>query len=87
MADKLVALLGPGDGPRMFTGRMSNLVARVVNLTEGCVSVSHDQGTTVISEVGNHQLPDTEFVQFSHKGKSKSLICTLLSKAHAVPSS
>lgn len=86
MADKLVALLGPGDGPRMFTGKMPNLVARVVNLTDGSVEVNHDQGTMLIETVGNHQLPESEFIQFCHKGKSKNLICTLLSKAHAVPS-
>ena len=86
MADKLVALLGSGDGPRMFTGRMRNLVARVVGLTGNPVRIVHDSGTEVVTEPGNHQIPDSEFVQFHHEGKSKTLICTLRSQADAVSS-
>lgn len=86
MADKLVALLGPGDGPRLFIGRMPTVVARIVGLKDGEVLIIHDQGTIVVQNGGEYDLPESQFVQFKHDGKSKSLICTLLAKAHAIPS-
>ena len=87
MADKLVALLGPGKGPRLFTGRMQNLVAKVQGLTHGIVSIIHDSATITVESGGEFPVPDSKWLQFHHDGKSKSLICTIQSKANAVSSS
>jgi hypothetical protein len=84
MADKLVALLGPGEGPRLFTGRMQSLVAKVQGLTDGVVSITHDAATIIVESGGEFPVPDSRWIQFHHVGKSKTLICTIQSKAHAL---
>lgn len=86
MADKLVALLGPGRGPRMFTGRMRNLVARVSNLKSGVVEITHDEATLTVESGGEFPVPDSSWIQFQHIGSSKHLICTIQSRNDAVPS-
>lgn len=86
MADKLVALLGPGRGPRMFTARMKNLVARVSNLKEGVVEIEHDEATITVESGGEFPVPDSSWITITHKGKSKHLICTIHSRNHAVSS-
>lgn len=86
MADKLVALLGPGRGPRMFTGRMKNLVARVANLKEGVVEIQHDEATITVESGGEFPVPDSSWIQFQHHGSSKHLICTIHSRNNAVSS-
>lgn len=84
MADKLVALLGPGKGPRLFTGRMKNLVLCVRNLSTGEVVITADREAWKIELDGEYPIPDSEWLEFSHEGKSKHLICTIQSKANAL---
>jgi hypothetical protein len=86
MADKLVALLGPGEGPRMYTGRMRNLVAKIIGLHNGHVEIAHDSGLLTVEASGEVAVPDSEWMQFHHVGKSRTLICTIQSKANALPS-
>jgi hypothetical protein len=84
MADKMVALLGPGKGPRMFTGRMTNLIAKVIGLRDGHVEIHHDSAVITVESGGEFPVPDSQWMQFHHHGKSKSLICTIQSKANAL---
>lgn len=91
MADKLVALLGPGDGPRMFTGNMKNLVAHIAGWKDGIIRIVCDGETRELVYMegidhGVNYLPPTQFVQFHHEGKSKHLICILRSKPNAISS-
>jgi hypothetical protein len=70
----------------MFTGRMKNLIAKVVNLKEGVVEIQHDNATLTVESGGEFPVPDSSWIQFQHNGSSKHLICTIQSRNDAVHS-
>jgi hypothetical protein len=52
MADKMVALVGPGKGPLMHTSRMGRLLVKLRELADGEVTIrtDEDEWTTAVDE-------------------------------------
>lgn len=82
MADRLVALLGPGVGPEVpLLGRRAKI--RVNGLREGeRVAVTLQNGKGVVSssikEDGDHSIECGRMVSVSHEGTSIGLICEVI---------
>jgi hypothetical protein len=82
MANRMVALVGPGVGPQICTKRLKNLKARVCGLADGSMEIvaflADGTKTTVTFVVnGLLEIPDAIAVQASHSGPSKRLICEI----------
>lgn len=83
MANRLIALAGPGRGPRVQVREYTRLVGRVRGLTEGTVEaeVFHEGGESsvlVFLRDEDLELPPGQSVQFNHDGPSKSLVCCVI---------
>ena len=78
MADKLLGLYGPGEGPRVFVGGRK-AKARIRGLKEGEeVSVAHGDVVDAVIANCDLELRSTDYVSFGHCGSSKQLMCLIL---------
>lgn len=80
MANKMLALVGPGTGPLMHTARFVRLVACINGLSKGKVTVEiFNFGQKEMRELGEGEteLPKAEFVRFSHVEEKSQVLCTL----------
>jgi hypothetical protein len=82
MVERLLALIGPGKGPQVRMKGFRKPILRVRQLTcGGHVIVKTDGGEKIIDQSGDHELPESGWIQCQHVGKSKKLTCIVIGKA------
>jgi hypothetical protein len=82
MVERLVALIGPGNGPQVHVKGFREPVLRIRQLTcGGHVVVVTDGQEQIITESGDHTIPEARWLQCRHVGKSKKLTCVVTGKA------
>lgn len=83
MADKLLALVGPGKGPRLCTRRMGKLKVRHSGLNQGVVKIYHEGQEAPIEStqtgVVEVILPRSEWVEIEYDGKGRTFLATVQS--------
>jgi hypothetical protein len=79
MAERILGLMGPGNGPLVCTRDLgSEPHVRITGLTEGGVVEIEAEGRTVrFTENGCHKLVPADFMRARSEG-SPHMICTLL---------
>lgn len=77
MADRMLGLIGPGEGPMLHTAGMKNLQARIDNLEDGSVRLKIGDIEMLFDKPGVFDIPDSPWMCFCYKGESKELICTI----------
>ena len=82
MADKLLALVGPGKGPRLCTKRMGQLKIRHSGLNTGTVIVHHEGGQEESTQAGvcEFTIPPSEWVIVEYTGKGRTFLATVHSQ-------
>lgn len=86
MADKVIALVGPGTGPLIHTSRMGQLLVSFRELTSGEAKLETDDGWRVITSVDSEwEVPEAFTIQVSYAGKSKKFTCIVRSRPNALP--
>ena len=80
MADKLLALVGPGKGPRLCTKRMGQLLIRLSGFTKGVVRIYHEGGQEERLEACEFSVPPSPWVEIEYEGKERSFISTVHSQ-------
>lgn len=80
MAQLMVALIGPGCGPRVPRGG-GTCVVRISGMHDGYAKIFVDNmlHKTVINN-GNCDVPEGEFVSIEYEGKSRTLIAEVVRK-------
>jgi hypothetical protein len=84
MADKMVALVGPGTGPLMHTSRMGQLLVKLRELTDGQVKVVTDTAESFFNKDCDFRLEATSCVQVEYQGKSKKFQCIIQTHPNAL---
>lgn len=78
MSWSMVALIGPGVGPRIPISR-KKAILRVSGREDGEVRIFGDGKLhETVNCNGNHALPDAEFVMVEYAGNSKTLIAEVI---------
>ncbi len=79
MADKLLALVGPGRGPRLCTKRMGQLRIRYTGLKTGVARIHHEGGQEESTQAGvcEFSIPPSEWVIVEYEGKDRSFLATV----------
>ena len=79
MADKLLALVGPGRGPRLCTKRMGKLKIRHSGSNQGVVRIHHEGGQVESIQAGVCELsiPPSEWIIVEYEGKGRTFLATV----------
>lgn len=80
MADKLLALVGPGKGPRLCTKRMGELRIRLSAFSQGVVRVLFEGGQEERSEVCEFTTPPSPWIEVEYLGRDRGFIATIHSQ-------
>lgn len=76
VADRILALAGPGKGPKVYTGNFKTVRAKICGLPEdGMVIITGDEFLRTVGN-GTHEMPSSSYVSCEYQGKS-FMICTL----------
>ncbi len=76
MADRILALAGKGQGPRVYTGNFKKVKAKICGLPDdGVVTIEGDEFLRTVGN-GTHEIPTSSFVTCNYQGES-FMICTL----------
>lgn len=89
MANRIMGLVGPGQGPWIQTHVLTGLRVKISGLTQGWVRVVFLEGYMDIFQNGWHNVSkDEPMCKVEYDGPDKSMVCTFLSGAtRAVPQS
>jgi hypothetical protein len=84
MADKMVALVGPGTGPLMHTSRMGHLLVKLREVAGGSVKIRSENGITFHSVDSDVKLEPSPFVQIAYDGTCRRFQCIIQSNPNAL---
>lgn len=87
MANRIMGLVGPGQGPWIQTHVLEGLRVKVTGLVDGVVKVIFLSSEIALYENGIHQVVEDEpMAKVEYDGPDTSMVCTFLSGARrAVP--
>lgn len=86
MADRVIALVGPGTGPIVHTGRMGQLLVCFRELTDGEAHVHANDQCHVRDSDCEVALEAASTVQVVYRGKNKKFTCIIRSQVNALSS-
>lgn len=87
MAERLLALVGPGTGPRLCTKRMGELLIRLSEFNQGVVVVYHEGGQEEREKGCEFSIPSTPWLKVEYKGKDRSFMATVHTMPNALSTS
>lgn len=76
MADRLLALVGPGKGPKLCTKRMGKLRIKLSEF-RGLVNVSNEIGQLQFEGGCEFTIPPTPWIEVEYLGKDKQFMATV----------